>query len=229
MSAHIPSHPTNRDPEPQIIYNCQRAIHHFMEIPSQDDTPVTLPASTAISPTASTTASTNLNIDTSSYLSVPGSRFLQSTRSLAGPLSFEEELDRFFSPVSSNSLPQIVEPAKQRSRSLSIVGDPGTRQLPMSVCSTSSINSNTSSFSNPFAGRYRLPAFCNMSSSRSTITAVSNSLFRSQASDIHLRSISDSIAFLFFMSFRRGSGLAVACTAFFLERRILVYMSIPRH
>jgi hypothetical protein len=144
-----------------------------MQTSPQDNTPVTLPASTTVPTTTPTTASATHSIDTSRYLSVPGSRFLQSTRNLAAPISFEEELDRFFSPVSSNALPQIVEPAKQRSQSRNIVGDPGTRQPSVSICSTSPIDFNTSSFSNPPARRYRLPSFYNMSSSDYTIIAVS--------------------------------------------------------
>lgn len=139
-----------------------------MEAPYEDDTPIFSPASTTLS------------IDPSSYLSVPGPGPVRNTHRLTATPSFEEELDRFFSTaiaVSNDSLPQIIQPENPPTRQLSpspnVVANPEASQLFSSASSVGSVNPITRYFSYPPARTYCVPSFQKMSTSRSTITAVS--------------------------------------------------------
>ena len=128
------------------------------------------------SPQSATTSSTLLSIPASSYLTVPSTRPASKLPSLPGPVAFAEDgrdLTLYSSPEDiSDSVPDIssrfttppVQPSspnsyiRRRSRSRS----PAQREF-MSVYSASSVDTETSTYSNPPARPYQVPSFQNMS------------------------------------------------------------------
>jgi hypothetical protein len=129
------------------------------------------------SPESATTSSTLLSIPASSYLTVPTTR---PPRRLSRSITRTEddlELDIHPSPepTSGEPVPNISQPLEVDTQPLlPLSANPYTRRRSrspagakyMSVYSTSSADTEYSTYSNPPAKPYQLPSFSNMSSRR---------------------------------------------------------------
>lgn len=129
------------------------------------------------SPESLRSTSSLLSIPPSNYLTVPNNKRSRTVSFLPAPTTFEEDTE-FVHPsppgdLSHRTIPLIREPSRSTTPIAGEHPQSPQEQFPrcreptyMSVYSTSSAESEHSTYSNPPARAYRVPSFQNMSTRR---------------------------------------------------------------